>query len=59
MLMRLGEIFDAPEVGSGIPAGFDDPVQAALTLTLAADRILEFDLLLNGLVGSYDHRSGT
>jgi hypothetical protein len=57
ILVRLGETFEAPEVGSRIPAGFDEPVQAALTLIRAADRVLEFDLRLDELVLSYDQRS--
>jgi hypothetical protein len=57
MLVRLGDTFDAPEVGSRIVAGFEDPTRAALTLIRAADRVLEFDLRLDDLVLSYDHRS--
>jgi hypothetical protein len=57
MLVRLGETFDAPVVGSQIPAGFDNPVQAALTLIRAADRILQFDLRLDELALSYDRQS--
>jgi hypothetical protein len=57
MLVRLGDTFEAPEAGSQIPAGFDDPIQAALTLIRAADRVLEFDLRLDELVLRYGHRS--
>jgi hypothetical protein len=57
MLVRLEETVDAPE-GSRIPAGFDEPVQAALTLIRAADRVLEFDLRFDELALSYDYRSG-
>jgi hypothetical protein len=57
LIVRLGDTFDTSEVGTPMSAGFDDPVQAALTLIRAADRVLEFDLRLGEFVLSYDQRS--
>ncbi len=53
ILITLGETFEAPELGSIVPAGFNDPLQAALTLIRAADRVFEFDLRLEELTIRY------
>jgi hypothetical protein len=58
LLVGSGEIFEAPELGAPILAGLDEPLQAALTLMRAADRILEFDIRLNELYLTYQHRDG-
>jgi hypothetical protein len=53
VVVRLGETFEAPEWGCSVPAGFDEPIQAALTLMRAADEIHEFSLRVDDLVVAY------
>jgi hypothetical protein len=57
VLVRLGETFEVPELGSSVLAGFDDPLQAAITLMRAADRILDFDFRLDKVNLTYRNRS--
>jgi hypothetical protein len=59
VLVRLGETFEVPELGSSVLAGFDEPLQAAITLMRAADRILEFDFRLEKVNLTYRTRSGS
>jgi hypothetical protein len=57
VLIDLGETFDSLEAGSPIAAGFDRPLQAALTLIRAADRVLEFDMRLDDINMNYHWRN--
>jgi hypothetical protein len=53
LVTQLGETFQEPDSGCSVPAGLDEPIQAALTLIRAADRILNFNLRVDGLAVVY------
>lgn len=48
LLVALGEAFSMPGCERTVDAGLDDPLQAALTLVRAADRVIDFRLTLGG-----------
>jgi hypothetical protein len=58
LLVQLGETFRAPDSDGSIPAGLDEPIQAALTLMRAADQILNFSLRVDGLAVVYPAATG-
>jgi hypothetical protein len=53
LLVGMGEAFRNPDAGPPVPAGLDQPVQAALTLIRAADQVLAFSLRVDELVMDY------
>jgi hypothetical protein len=53
VVIQLGETFEAPDSEGSVPAGLDEPMQAALTLMRAADQILNFNLRVDGLAVVY------
>jgi hypothetical protein len=58
VLVGLGETFVAQD-GRSIAAGLDNPLQAALTLVRAADRVLEFDIRLDEINMAYRSWGGS
>jgi hypothetical protein len=53
LLIQMGKVSPAPEPIGPVPAGLDEPIQAALTLMHASDRILEFSLRVDDLAVAY------
>lgn len=56
LVIQLGETFQAPDSEGSVPAGLDEPIQAALTLMRAADHVLDFNLRVDGLTVIYPEK---